>query len=93
VLNASKPVVVDFWAEWCSPCRMIAPALEELSAELQDKVTVAKLNIDERSRHAAEIWCARRTHLDDFSQGSGGRHQGRRAAEIEDQGMDRSLDF
>jgi len=47
VLNASKPVVVDFWAEWCSPCRMIAPALEELSAELQDKVTVAKLNIDE----------------------------------------------
>ncbi|HWY14640.1 MAG TPA: thioredoxin TrxA [Rhizomicrobium sp.] len=47
VLNASKPVVVDFWAEWCSPCRMIAPALEELSAELQDRVTVAKLNIDE----------------------------------------------
>src|SRR3954462_9127213 len=47
VLDAKKPVLVDFWAEWCGPCRMIAPALDELSNELGDKVTIAKLNIDE----------------------------------------------
>ncbi|MCS6779706.1 MAG: thioredoxin TrxA [Geminicoccaceae bacterium] len=47
VLKSDRPVVVDFWAEWCGPCKMISPYLDEIAAELGDKVKVVKVNIDE----------------------------------------------
>jgi thioredoxin 1 len=54
VLKATGPVVVDFWAEWCGPCKMIAPALDEIAGTLGDKVKIVKLNVDENPNVAAK---------------------------------------
>lgn len=54
VLNSEKPVLVDFWAAWCSPCRMVAPIVEELSDEYAGRVTVGKLNVDEHGPVASQ---------------------------------------
>jgi thioredoxin 1 len=69
VLNSEVPVLVDFWAGWCPPCRMIAPIIEELAKEYEGKVKIAKLNVDENPTKAIEYKVMSIPNLKFFKEG------------------------
>ena len=91
VLKASGPVVVDFWAEWCGPCKMIAPLLEEISTNLGDKVKIVKLNVDENNATAIKYDIKSIPTLMIFKDGERCLAPDRRSAEAEARAVDHIL--
>jgi thioredoxin 1 len=69
VLKSERPVIVDYWAEWCGPCRMVAPVLEEIAVEYADKIHVVKINIDENPEVAQRYGILQIPTLNVFSGG------------------------